>query len=183
VVADRQDGDIGLVEPPDQLHVAEHAGVAGGVDAQAVLELHDDAGWLADVRAVRGRARVERVREGEAQAVDLARAALAHAAGRSFRVALLLEPGRELEDGHERRLVLLSDRRRVGDVVEVPVRDDDHVRAFDRFLAVRALRVLEPRVEVDALAAGTVDAEGRMSEPGQRRIRHGSSLVECSRRE
>jgi hypothetical protein len=47
VVADRQDGDVGLVDAPDQLHVAEDARVAGEVDLRPVLERHDDAARLA----------------------------------------------------------------------------------------------------------------------------------------
>ena len=49
VAADRQDGDVGRVEAADQLHVAEHAGVAGEVDLLAVLELDDDPAGLPDV--------------------------------------------------------------------------------------------------------------------------------------
>ena len=42
VVADRQDGDVGLVDAADQLHVAEDARVAGEVDLRSVLERDDD---------------------------------------------------------------------------------------------------------------------------------------------
>jgi hypothetical protein len=52
VAADRQEGDLRPVEARDQLHVAEHVGVAGHVDARAVLELEHESARLAGVGAV-----------------------------------------------------------------------------------------------------------------------------------
>jgi hypothetical protein len=51
VVADREDGEVGLVQAADEGHVAEDARVAGEVDALS-LGAHDDAAGLAHVRAV-----------------------------------------------------------------------------------------------------------------------------------
>ena len=62
----------------------------------------------------------------------------------------------------------LRERDRVADVVVVPVRDEDRVDPLGLLLVVRALRVpVQERIDVDALAARGVDAEGRVPEPGE----------------
>ena len=49
VAADRQERDVGPVQLADQPHVAEHVGVAGVIEAEAVLDLDHEAGRLAEV--------------------------------------------------------------------------------------------------------------------------------------
>ncbi len=62
-------------------------------------------------------------------------------------------------------------------VIAVPVREQDHVDALGLLLRLGALRVaVEERIHVDALAAGRVDPEGRVAQPGQRSS-HPSSLM------
>src|SRR6516165_10493631 len=55
VSADRQDGNVRFVHAPDQLHVAEDAGVAGEIELKPVLQLDHAAARRAAVAAI-GRA-------------------------------------------------------------------------------------------------------------------------------
>src|SRR5712691_620396 len=178
MVADRDHRDVRLVDAADQLHVAEHAGVAGEVDLLVVLGRDDDARRLAGVRAVRRRAGVERIRERELHAVHVDGAALVRCLQLALVDALLAEPACELDECDDRRTVLLREVDGVADVVAVAVGDRDHVDALRRLLVRRALRVAgQERVDVDALPAGGVEPEGCMSEPGQRRVCHRSPLA------
>ncbi len=162
VVADREDGEIGLVQAPDQRHVAEDARVAGEVDALP-LGADDDAARLAHVRAVVVRARVERVRQREAHVVDGDGAALVEVD--DVRGDLGAEPAGKFNLREDGGAVLVRKRDGVADVVAVPVRDGDDVDAFGRLLVLRALRIaVEEWIDVDALA-GRVEAEGGVSEP------------------
>jgi hypothetical protein len=92
VIADWQHSEIGLVDPADELHVAEDAGVSGEVDLLAVLQLEDEAGRLSEVLEIVGARRVEGVREGDFHALLLDRAALVSAFGCVVRKALAGEP-------------------------------------------------------------------------------------------
>src|SRR4051794_25120311 len=178
VIADREDGDVRLVDAADQLHVAEHAGVAREVEHGAVLGGDDDAARLSCVRAVRRRARVECIDEGELDAVDIDGAALVEADALGVVDALPAEPAGELDLCEDGRTVLLRDRDGVADVVAVPVRQRDHVRAFRRLLAFRAFRVpVQERIDVDALAARGVDPERRVPEPGECGVCHAASVT------
>src|SRR5215510_16327746 len=58
VSADRQDGDVRFVHSPDQLHVAEDAGVAGEIELKPVLQLDHAAARRAAVTAIGRPARV-----------------------------------------------------------------------------------------------------------------------------
>jgi hypothetical protein len=146
------------------------------------LELDDETGWLAAVRAVRRGARVERVRQCEFHAVDVDRAALVEADGLAVGHALLPEPADELDHRDDRRAVLLRDRHRVADVVAVPVRDRDDVRALGLLLVRWTLGVpLEDRVDVDAFAGRRVEPERGVAEPRERRVRHRSAFVVVQR--
>ena len=53
------------------------------------------------------------------------------------------------------------------DVIPVAVRDSDHVDPLRFLLAVRALGIGEPRIDVDPLAAGRVQPERSVAQPGQ----------------
>src|SRR5581483_11150999 len=150
VAADREDGDVRLVQPGDELHVAEDARVAGEVDPGAVHP-DDDAARLSHVLEVVVRGRVVRVREREGHTVDVDRAALVRVAD-VLELVLDLQPVGELDGRDDGRAVLLR--------------------------VLRALRVaVQERVDVDALAARRVDAKGRMSEPGECRVSHGPRLT------
>src|ERR1700674_1675464 len=65
--ADRQARDVELAELGDQRHVAEHVGVAGEVDREAVFELDHEALRTAikDLVAIRDAARVLGVHTGD----------------------------------------------------------------------------------------------------------------------
>src|SRR5204862_5740579 len=47
VVADREDGDVRLVDPPDQLHIREDARIPSEVERRPVLEADDDSARFA----------------------------------------------------------------------------------------------------------------------------------------
>jgi hypothetical protein len=64
--------------------------------------------------------------------------------------------------------MLLRELGGVADVVAVTVGDRDDVDALGLLLAVGALRIArQERVDVDALAAGAVEAKGGVPEPGE----------------
>jgi hypothetical protein len=161
VPADRQHRDVRRVDAPDQLHVAEDARVAGEVDLLAVLELHDDACGLAEVVAVVGRARVESVHERELDPFGLDRPAFVRARYVVRLRAFVLEPALELDHRHDRHgAVLLAEIDHRADMVPVPVRRRNHIATVGILLRVGALRVVEPGIDVDTLAAGRIQAEG-----------------------
>ena len=86
VAADGQEGDVGPMQLADELHVAEDVRVAGEVDPPPILQLDDEADWLADVGRAAGRGVAEhvtggvvRVDHGHADAAGVEGAALVHA--------------------------------------------------------------------------------------------------------
>ena len=90
--------------------------------------------------------------------------------------ALSREPAAQLDLRDDGAAELLCERDRVADVVAVAVREEDRVDPLGLLLRVGALRVpVQERIDVDALAARGVDAEGRMPEPGECR-RHDEIL-------
>ena len=121
---------------------------------------------------------MERVRERELDAVDVDRAALVGPRKLRLVDALLAEPAAQLDEGDDRAAVLAREVDRVADMVAVAVRDGDHVDPLGLQLALRALGVaVQERVDVDPLASGGVDPEGRVAEPGERRVRHRSPFA------
>ncbi len=64
----------------------------------------------------------------------------------------------------------LRERHRVTEVVAVAVGHEHHVADPDGVGRLRALRVAEPRIEQDRLAAGRLDLDAGMAVPGERRI-------------
>src|SRR5439155_18339973 len=175
VVADRQAGDVRPVDAADQLHVAEHAGVADEIDGLSVLEADHDAARLPEVRPV-GRARgVERVHERVTDPVDLLGAALVEAGYLADRCPLGPEPALQLDLGDDLRSVLLGERDRVADMVDVAVRDNDHVDVLGVALGLGARGVaVQERIDVDALALGAVKPKSCVSEPREGGVRHGA---------
>ena len=92
--------------------------------------------------------------------------------------AVLAEPAGELDERDDCCAVLLREVDGVADVVAVAVRDRDDVGALGGLLALGTLRIaVQERVDVDALAAGRVEPEGRVAEPGQRRVCHRSPFA------
>jgi hypothetical protein len=118
------------------------------------------------------------VSERDLDALPLDRPALVRVVDLVLGDALLHdEPVGELDRCEDVAAELLVQRGRVADVVAVPVRDGDEVDALGLHLVLRALRVpVQERVDVDALAAGSVEAKRRVTEPGQREICHGNLL-------
>src|SRR6185503_17473510 len=87
--------------------------------------------------------------------------------------ALPREPAPALHEGDHRRVEALVQRDRVADVVVVAVRDEDQVDPLRLLLGLRALRVpVQERVDVHALPARRVEAEGGVAEPGERDAGH-----------
>src|SRR6185437_3997832 len=172
VAADREDRDVGLVEPADDLHVPEHARVAGEVELRAVLDCGDDANGLAHVLEIVVRARVMRVRERELDAGGLDGAAFVRVED-VLDALLALEPVGQLDRGDDGAAVLLRQLDGVAHVVAVTVCERDDVEPFGLELGLRALRVpVQEWVDVDALSARSVEAEARVTEPRQGRFGH-----------
>ena len=116
---------------------------------------------------------MERVRQRELHALDLDGATLVRARQVVDLCALLLEPAFQLDERDDAfRRELLRQFDRAPDVIGVAVRDRDHVDALRLLLGVRALRIVEPRVDVHPFASGRVEPERRVSQPGQRRVGH-----------
>ena len=82
--------------------------------------------------------------------------------------ALPVEPRDELDDPEQRAAEPLVQRRRVGAVVAVAVREGDRVGALRLLLAVGAGRPGEERVDVDPAASVGVEAKRGVAEPGER---------------
>ena len=93
------------------------------------------------------------------------------------------EPATQLDLCDDRTAEPLVERDGVADVIVVAVCQEDEVAALGLDLVRRAARIaVQERVEVDALAAGRVDPERRVPEPGEL-SRHAENLEEaaCSR--
>src|SRR5439155_7826959 len=155
----------------------EDAGVAGEVDGRPVLEAQHEPGSLAEIVAIVGRARVEGVHDRELDAACLDGAALVGTGHLPDVCALLAEPAFELDEGHDLGLELLAQLDGLADVVAVAVGERDHVDPLGLLLGVRALRVAEPRIDVDALASGRVQPEARVAQPRHRYVGHSRSFL------
>jgi hypothetical protein len=177
VPADRKDGYIRTVDPPDQLHVAEDASVARDIDRRPVLERDHVARGFADVGAVLAARGVLGIRHREPGPVGVDRAAFVHGTGHVFLDPLSGQPAAELDHRDHTGRELLRELDGLAHMVVVAVRECDHVNTFRLVLPVGALRVAEPRVDVDSLAARCVEAKARVAEPGHGHVRHPSSLV------
>src|SRR5439155_18355664 len=109
---------------------------------------------------------MKRVRQREEDARGLDRAALVRPGEIVGLSSVLLQPVLQLDQRDDRkRAEPLGELYRRADVVTVTVRHRDHVATLGLLFRVRALRVLEPWVHVDALAARRVEAERGVSEP------------------
>jgi hypothetical protein len=151
------------------------------VEAEAVLDLDDEAGRLAqverDVAAERGAAggdvarRVDGVGHRHPQPVDRDRAALVHPDHPLGAVAeVLAQPQAQLVDRRPARAGPPGDRQGVPQVVEMAVRHEEDVAPVDRIGRLRALRVAEPGVDQDRLAARRPDLDAGVAVPGETRV-------------
>ncbi len=103
---------------------------------------------------------MERVRKREFDPRDVDGSTLVRPGGSVGLRALPLKPALQLDLSDDRdRPELLRDRNDRAEVVGVAVRDRDHVAALRVLLGLRTLRVVEPRIDVDALAARRVEPE------------------------
>ena len=117
------------------------------------------------------------MRHRELDAVDLDGAALVHPERARVRRALRLEPRRRARRSRPPAgECCLAISTAFADVVAVAVRDREHVAALGLLLALRALRVVEPGVDVDALALGAVEPVAAVSEPGEGDVRQHALL-------
>ena len=160
VVADRQDRDVRLVDAPDQLHVAEDARVAREVELRPVLDLDHEACRLAEIGAVVRARRMLRVGERDLDSVGLHCAALVRRVRDVLGEPLPGKPVSDLDDRDDVGIVLLREVEGAAHMVGVTMCDSDQVDPLGLLLSVRALRVLEPGVDIDALSAWCVEAEG-----------------------
>ena len=113
-----------------------------------------------------------RVRERELDSRGLDGAALVRVED-VLEPLLALQPVGHLDRRDDGAAVLLRELDGVAEVVAVAVRERDHVDPLGLELRLRALRVpVQEGVDVDALPVGSVEAEGRVTEPGQGRFGH-----------
>src|SRR5262249_47863674 len=126
VAAYREDRDVRLVEPANELHVTEDAGVAGEVELRPVLDLDDDAARLPHVVPVGVRARMVCIREGELDPGSLDGAPLVRIED-VLDTLLALQPPGELDRSDHRAAVLLRQSDGVAEMVAVAVGERDHV--------------------------------------------------------
>ena len=105
-----------------------------------------------------------RVREGDLDPVPLERAALVPGESRILGEPLRREPAAQLDDRDHGAVEALGQVDGLADVVVVAVRERDQVDALGLPLALRAVRVLQPGVDVDPLPSGRVDSEGRVAD-------------------
>src|SRR5205814_1631224 len=87
--------------------------------------------------------------------------------------ALLAEPALQLDLRDDLGREALRELDGLADVVAVAVGDRDDVDPLRLLLALRALRVREERVDVDALAARAVESKRGVAEPREDCVRHG----------
>src|SRR6185369_11932989 len=99
-------------------------------------------------------------------AVDGLRAALVHL--EKLFHALLLEPAAEFGDADDFWIVLLRNFDRVADVVTMSMRNEHEIDFLDLFFARRRLEVVhDPRIDVDGLAFGRLNAKCSVSDPSK----------------
>src|SRR6202162_1791809 len=100
---DRQECHVELSKLGDERHVAEHVGVAGEIDREAVFELDHEAVRPAvqDLVAIRDAARVLGVDEGDLDSVDVDGSSLVRADDAVGVDSLRTQPGTNLEVGHD----------------------------------------------------------------------------------
>ena len=113
-----------------------------------------------------------RVRERELDSGGLDRPALVRVED-VLDALLALEPVGHLDRRDDGAAVLLRQLDGVAEVVAVAVRERDHVDPLGLQLGLGALRVpVQEGVDVDALPARRIEAEGGVTEPGQGRFGH-----------
>ena len=80
------------------------------------------------------------------------------------------EPQAQLVHARPGRSQPACERHPVPQVIAVAVGHQQHVADLDRVGGLGALRVAEPRIEQDGLAAGRLDLDAGVAVPGERRI-------------
>src|SRR5579859_3567564 len=110
-IADGENGEVGLVEFADELHVAENGGVAGVINSEAAGHSNDEACRFAGVNAdavVFDGIRMEGVGHGDVKIAYRLRAALAHGTDFFFET-LLADVKTSFEDGGDPGMELLCE--------------------------------------------------------------------------
>ena len=115
---------------------------------------------------------MERVHDREADPVELDRSAFVGAGDLAHVCALVAQPALQLDERHDLGRELLRDLDGAADMVGMAMGDGDDVGPFRFLLVLGALRVVEPRIDVDPLAAGTVDSKRCVAEPSDGNVRH-----------
>jgi hypothetical protein len=168
-VTDGKQGDLRRVQFTNDRHIAEHGSVACVINLQATGEFDYIPASLAAVHnliAVGDSAGVIGVNHGDFNIAHGLRSAFVH--GSSSLGAFFLHPATEFEDPHHDRIVLLYDLDRVPDVVKVTVRAEQNVDLLDSLVGLGTHGIAhDPGVDDDGLTAGGLDAERRVSQPGE----------------
>ena len=167
MVPDRQHRDLGGIDAPDQRHVAEDVRVAREVDRREIGCFDDEAAGLPGVGALVRRG-VVGMRERDVRPEQVDAAPLVDRL-RHVRADLLAEKPSELDLGDHGAGERAGQADGVTDVVGMPVRKEDRVEAIRLELGDGAGRVsCQERVDIDPGPGGKVEAERRVSEPGDR---------------
>ena len=150
MAADRQHRDVRLMHARDERHVAEHACVAGEIDAQAVFHRQHEAAGRTRIAAIRRAAGMARLRHRDRNAGHLDSAADIRPIARVVRQALPLQPVPDILRRDDEGRELSPDVHGLADMVEMAVRKDDEIGGLRRPLARRTIGILQPRVNIDA---------------------------------
>ena len=153
----------------DDAHVAEHVGIAGVVNLQAIRELdYIPAGFatIDELFAILDAARVVSMHHGDFH--------IGHGLGSTFvhrrnpLCALLLQPGAEFIDANGYGIVLLGNLNCIADVVALAVGAEQDIHFPEIFFCLRAQRIAhDPGVHQDGLPCRRFNAKRGVAEPGK----------------
>jgi hypothetical protein len=170
VVADGEHGNLRVMQVADELHVGEHAGIAGMVEDGSVVDGDDKAGGIAsidDFVAVGDAGGVAGFSEGDGDVRVAMGAADVHADGAILGNAFGLEPVEELDHADDGRAVLFGDGDGVGDVVHVAVGEEEEVDLLGELETFGVFRVVfDKGIDEDRGSLRGLDEDGGVSEPG-----------------
>ena len=170
-VPDGQAAQVGRIEVGDDAHVAENGRIPRVVKAFAVLEGENQSAGLARILEFRPvGAPVKGVGEGELDTAEIDRAVLAHGGGVSAQVVFGGYGADEVHVARHRAWIRLENGDDVARMVEMAVGEADEV-GFLRCLQFRRADgvLLEPGVDIDALAPVCFDEKRRLPMKYQRR--------------
>ena len=171
-VANRQERKVGLIDLPDQLHVAEYSRVSGVIDLEAVLKLQDVAGSFAaidDLVTVLDAAGMVGVHHRDLDTSDCVRTALID--WLSVLNAFGTKPQGRFKDRMHVSARRLCHVDTVADVIVMPMCHQDSIQRTDVFQRLGAARVvLDPGINYQFLSTRRHDMDCRVSQICQSKI-------------